>query len=65
MDKTIIEKSIADNIKSKLGIKSVGQASIREVKKLADDIEAATGVKFVRMEMGVPGLPPAQAGIEA
>lgn len=65
MGKTIIEKDIADSIKSKLGIKSAGQASIREIKKLADEIESASGVKFVRMEMGVPGLPPAQAGIEA
>ena len=65
MGKTIIEKDIVDSIKSKLGIKSAGQASIREIKKLTDEIESATGIKFVRMEMGVPGLPPAQAGIEA
>ncbi|MPM25635.1 LL-diaminopimelate aminotransferase [bioreactor metagenome] len=65
MGKTIIERDLADSIKSKLGMKTAGQASIREIKKLADEIEAASGEKFIRMEMGVPGLPPAQAGIEA
>lgn len=46
-------------------IESVGKASIRDIKKLVDQIEAATGEKYIRMEMGIPGLPPAQIGIEA
>ncbi|MCK7524528.1 MAG: hypothetical protein MZV64_46365 [Ignavibacteriales bacterium] len=37
-------------------LESPGRASIREIKKLVDEIEKATGEKFVRMEMGVPGL---------
>lgn len=47
------------------GIQSVGQASIREIKKLVDGIQQETGDKFIRMEMGIPGLPPAQIAIEA
>ncbi|MBW7846686.1 MAG: pyridoxal phosphate-dependent aminotransferase [Bacteroidales bacterium] len=47
-----------------LGVAKVGKASIREIKKLVDDIEKATGERFVRMEMGVPGLPPAKVGVE-
>ena len=43
---------------------NVGQASIREIKKLVDDIEAETGQKYVRMEMGIPGLPPAEVGVQ-
>ena len=46
-------------------ITDVGKASIRLIKKLIDDIELETGQKFVRMEMGVPGLPPVQIGVEA
>ena len=46
-------------------IESVGRASIRDIKKLVDQIEGATGKKYIRMEMGIPGLPPAQIGIEA
>jgi len=43
----------------------VGNASIREIKRLVDNIETASGKKFIRMEMGVPGLPPAQVGTDA
>jgi aspartate/methionine/tyrosine aminotransferase len=47
------------------GLKDVGKASIRELKKLVDLIEADTGEKFVRMEMGIPGLPALQVGVDA
>jgi len=47
------------------GLESVGKASIREVKKLINTIEEETGDKFVRMEMGIPGLPAVQIGVEA
>lgn len=47
------------------GLKSVGKASIREIKKLVDTIELETGDKFIRMEMGIPGLPPTRIGVEA
>ena len=47
------------------GLQKVGRATIREIVKLVSDIEAATGEKFIRMEMGVPGLAPAKVGIEA
>ena len=33
--------------------------------QLVDNIEKKTGIKFVRMEMGVPGLPAPSIGIEA
>lgn len=47
------------------GLPCVGKASIREIKRLIDNIEHATGQKFIRMEMGVPGLPPSAIGVEA
>lgn len=43
----------------------VGLATIREIKKLVDNIEKETNEKFVRMEMGIPGLPASKIGIEA
>jgi aspartate/methionine/tyrosine aminotransferase len=46
-------------------IRNIGQASIREMKLLINKIERETGEKFVRMEMGVPGLTPPQIGIDA
>ncbi|HOI33398.1 MAG TPA: pyridoxal phosphate-dependent aminotransferase, partial [Bacteroidales bacterium] len=56
----IVKAKIKDN-----GLQKVGTASIREIKKLVDTIEKASGVKFIRMEMGIPGLPPSKIGIDA
>lgn len=63
--KTPLSKEIVDKYKRELGIKDVGKASIRELVKIVNDIEAETGQKFVRMEMGVPGLDPVSIGVEA
>ncbi len=69
MDTTINDTPINLNVvKRKIEeskLKSVGKASIRELVRLVNEIEKETGDKFVRMEMGVPGLPPAQVGVEA
>lgn len=65
MNNTPIDSQIVTKIISESNIASVGTASIREIKKLVDDIEKATSAKYIRMEMGIPGLPPVQIGIEA
>ena len=44
---------------------NVGRASIREIKSLINAIETECGTKFIRMEMGVPGLPASKIGVEA
>ena len=57
-----------DTVKRKIKesqLESVGRATIRDIKRLVDHIEAETGERFIRMEMGIPGLPPTQIGIEA
>lgn len=59
IDYEIVTKKIKDS-----GLSNIGTASIREIKKLIDSIESATGSKFIRMEMGIPGLPAAQVGVE-
>ncbi|MCF6171825.1 MAG: pyridoxal phosphate-dependent aminotransferase [Bacteroidales bacterium] len=64
MKETPIKSSIVSQKIDESGLKSVGKSSIREIKKLIDEIEDASGQKFIRMEMGIPGLPPAQAGVE-
>jgi aspartate/methionine/tyrosine aminotransferase len=65
MNNTPINAQIVSKIIAESNIASVGTGTIREIKKLIDDIEKATGEKFIRMEMGIPGLPPVQIGIEA
>ena len=46
-------------------IRNIGKATIREIKRLINGIEKESGEKFIRMEMGVPGLPPAGIGVQA
>ncbi|KAF5062982.1 LL-diaminopimelate aminotransferase [anaerobic digester metagenome] len=48
-----------------MGLASVGKASIREIKRLVDNIERETGDRFVRMEMGIPGMAPSEIGTNA
>lgn len=60
IDSEIVFRKIKDS-----GLASVGKATIRELVRLVNEIETATGEQFVRMEMGVPGLEPASLGIEA
>jgi aspartate/methionine/tyrosine aminotransferase len=65
MKDTPINSTIVSNKIKESKIESIGKASIRELKKLVDDIERETGEKFIRMEMGIPGLPAAPVGVEA
>ncbi|MDD4109075.1 MAG: pyridoxal phosphate-dependent aminotransferase, partial [Prolixibacteraceae bacterium] len=48
-----------------LRISDAGKASIREIVALVNLVEEETGLKYVRMEMGVPGLPPSGIGVAA
>lgn len=64
MDTPIDIKIVKEKIKE-VGLDNVGSASIRELVKLVNLIEKATGKSFIRMEMGVPGLPAAKIAIEA
>lgn len=60
LDKKLVEDKIAE-----LRIPDIGKASIREIVALVNLVEEASDFKYIRMEMGVPGLPPAKVGVEA
>jgi len=62
---TPIDFEIVNDKIRELNVPVVGKATIREIKRLVDNIEKASGKKFIRMEIGVPGLPPAQVGTDA
>lgn len=64
MDTPINQNIVLEKIKD-AGLENVGRGTIREIVKLVNRIEEATGEKFIRMEMGVPGLQPAKIGVEA
>ncbi len=63
--KTPIQQSLVEEIRLRNHIGEIGTSSIREIKKLIDDVEKATGIRFVRMEMGIPGLPATEIGVKA
>jgi len=65
MKDTPINHEIVSQKISESGLKNVGKASIREIKRLISEIEEATGEKFIRMEMGIPGLPAVEIGVTA
>jgi aspartate/methionine/tyrosine aminotransferase len=65
MESSPFRKEIIDQKIKELRIADPGKASIREIVALVNLVEEETGQKYVRMEMGVPGLPPAQVGVEA
>jgi aspartate/methionine/tyrosine aminotransferase len=60
MDYNIVKRIINEN-----GLTSLGSASIREIVKLVNHLESSTGKKYIRMEMGVPGLPSSSIAVEA
>ena len=60
-----INKETIAKIAKENKIENPGRASIREMRKMIQDIEVATGIRYVKMEMGIPGLPAAQVGVDA
>ena len=63
MGSLIERRTVRDKIE-KSGLTSVGLASIRELNRLVGEIEEASGLSFIRMEMGIPGLPPPSIAVE-
>jgi aspartate/methionine/tyrosine aminotransferase len=65
MNKIPLSPEIINRLSEKLGLPDPCFWSIREVAHLVNNLEEETGIKFIRMEMGVPGLPAPSIGIEA
>ena len=65
MKETPIKREIVDKLIAELGINDFAKATIREVKQVAAKAEKESGVEFIKMEMGIPGLPAAQVGVDA
>lgn len=65
MKPTPIKKEVVDKLIADFGIQDFSKATIREVKQVAAFAEKESGVEFIKMEMGIPGLPAAQVGVKA
>ncbi|GAB6394719.1 MAG: aminotransferase [Bacteroidales bacterium] len=62
---TPIDYRVAREVIESCGLPDFGRATIREVVAVASQLEQLTGTEFIRLEMGVPGLKPAQTGVDA
>lgn len=62
---TPVNREVVSAEIANLQLDSIGSASIREIVQLVNRVEKQTGIRYVRMEMGVPGLPPVQIGVDA
>ena len=63
-----LDKHIVDSICRQFGLRTfneLGTASIRQLAGVVRNIEQATGVEYVNMAIGEPGLPADKIGIEA
>ncbi len=65
MKRAPINKEVADKIINSYGLKDFSKATIREIVAISEQLEKETGTEFIHMEMGVPGLNPAQTGVHA
>ena len=65
MRQTPIDYETVQSIIDEFNLPNFGKATIREVVAMTNQAEKRTGKRYVRMEMGVPGLPPSAIGVEA
>ena len=65
MQQTPISKELVDNAIRDFGIQDFEHATIREVKSVAAYAEKESGVEFIKLEMGIPGLPASEIGVNA
>lgn len=62
---SIPDRDTVSRIVEESGLNSFSKATIREIAKLVSRIEEESGVRFIRMEMGEPGLPCTQTAVDA
>lgn len=65
MKNTPIDYETARRVIDHYQLQDFGKATIREVVAISNQLEQETGIEFIHMEMGVPGLRPAQVGTDA
>ncbi len=65
MKNTPVDLQTAKKIMDSYHLPDFGKATIREVVAISTQLEEETHTEFIHMEMGVPGLKPAQVGVEA
>jgi aspartate/methionine/tyrosine aminotransferase len=65
MQNRVFSEELVGEVVEELKITNLEKATIGEVLLLASRLEQKTGIPFIRMDQGVPGLKPCQIGIDA
>ena len=65
MQNRVYSQELVDRVVYELKITDLEQATIGQVVLLASRLEELTGIPFIRMDQGVPGLEPCRIGTEA
>lgn len=65
MQNRVYSQKLVDRVVEELKITDLEQATIGQVVLLASRLEELTGIPFIRMDQGVPGLEPCRIGTEA
>jgi len=65
MQNRVFSQELVNQVVEELKITSLEKATIGEVLLLASRLEQLTGIPFIRMDQGVPGLKPCQIGLDA
>lgn len=65
MQNRVYSQKLVDRVVDELKITDLEQATIGQVVLLASRLEELTGIPFIRMDQGVPGLEPCRIGTEA
>ncbi len=63
--KRLIDNAALAAVLERMGISDISDATIRQSGEIARTLERELGVEFLHLEMGIPGLPPAQVGVDA
>lgn len=59
-----VDNEILDGVLGRLEIPDISSATIRQICAVASELEKATGERFIHLELGNPGLPAENIGIE-
>ncbi|MBQ4280036.1 MAG: pyridoxal phosphate-dependent aminotransferase [Rikenellaceae bacterium] len=65
MQNSVFSPAMVADVVDHLKIVDLAQATIGQVVLLAQELERRTGIPFIRMDQGVPGLDPNRVGIAA
>lgn len=60
-----VDNQILASVLEQMDITDISAATIRQSGSIARELESRTGLEFLHLEMGIPGLPPASRGVEA